>query len=82
MVKLADEAIVEERIILDYYVNKQARETGYYEVHTSRCSFLPSPENRIHLGHFTSCQEAVGKARNHRHRVDGCYHCSTVCHRH
>ncbi|MYA31830.1 MAG: hypothetical protein F4Y31_11420 [Gammaproteobacteria bacterium] len=67
---------------MDYYVNKNAQESGDHEVHTSACNFLPSPEFRIYLGRSTNCREAVAEAWNHYHRVDGCYHCSTACHRH
>ena len=65
----------------DYYLSKNARESGDHEVHAGGCCFLPSPEYRIYLGQFTDCQQAVAAARNHRHRVDGCCHCATDCHR-
>ena len=65
----------------DYYVNKNAQETGDHHVHTRDCSFLPGAEMRIYLGQFTRCRAAVAKARNYFSRVDGCYHCSTACHR-
>ena len=66
----------------DYYVNKNARESGDHEVHQRACGFLPSPECCIYLGDFTHCRQAVAEARNYYHRADGCYHCSTDCHRH
>lgn len=63
-----------------YLVNKKAQPTGEHEVHTDTCSFLPDRENRLALGDFASCQEAVRAARQHYNNVDGCKHCSWMCH--
>lgn len=63
-----------------YYVNKIEQRTGEHEVHTSSCSFLPSSDNRIYLGLFSSCAEAVREARKHYTKVDGCYYCCKPCH--
>ena len=63
-----------------YYVNKIAQTTGEHEVHTLSCSFLPSIDNRVYLGHFSSCAEAVREARKHYAKVDGCYYCCNACH--
>ena len=46
-----------------YYVNKIAQPTGEHEVHASSCRYLPSVENRILLGYFTSGKEAVKEAK-------------------
>lgn len=64
-----------------YYVNKVAQITGEHEVHTSSCSFLPSSENRIYLGQFYNCDEALNEARKHYPKVDGCYYCCYPCHK-
>lgn len=63
-----------------YYVNKKSQSDGYHEVHTSLCSKLPDSENRIYLGDFNSCSEAIKKAKNYYSLVDGCYLCSYACH--
>ena len=63
-----------------YYVNKNAQSGGEHEVHTSDCSRLPNPENRINLGRFYTCQAAVREAGKHYASVDGCYYCSRSCH--
>lgn len=63
-----------------YYVNKNAQATGEHEVHKSDCIFLPDTENRIYLGEFTNCKEAVKEAKKHYFNVDGCYYCSGECH--
>ncbi|MFC6486882.1 hypothetical protein [Nitratireductor sp. GCM10026969] len=63
-----------------YYVNKNAQSNGDHEVHTTGCSFMPQPENRIYLGDFTSCRPAVSEAKKHRDQVNGCYYCSYSCH--
>ena len=63
-----------------YYVNKNAQSNGDHEVHKTGCSWLPKPENRIYLGLFYSCYSAVAEARKHYTQVNGCAHCSSVCH--
>ncbi len=63
-----------------YYVNKNAQANGDHEVHKPGCSFMPDPENRIYLGGFTSCKDAVREAKKYYNRVNGCYFCSRECH--
>ena len=63
-----------------YYVNKNAQSNGDHEVHKSNCSWLPATENRIYLGDFSNCYEAVREARKHYSKVNGCYHCARECH--
>lgn len=65
---------------MNYYVNKNAQPTGEHEVHNSSCSYLPDENNRIYLGNFTSCKDAVREAKKHYANVDGCYYCSRECH--
>jgi len=63
-----------------YYVNKNAQSNGDHEVHKEGCRFLPLPSNRIYLGNFSGCRQAVQEARNHYQQVNGCYFCSRDCH--
>ncbi len=63
-----------------YYVNKNAQDTGEHEVHASGCSYMPNPENKIYLGSFDNCHEAVKKAKEYYSNVDGCFYCSKECH--
>ena len=63
-----------------YYVNKRAQDNGDHEVHTADCSFLPSEENKLYLGAFTNCRDAVREAKKHYPQSDGCYYCSNECH--
>lgn len=63
-----------------YYVNKNSQSNGDHEVHASGCSWLPMAENRIYLGAFENCKEAVKEAKNHYDQVNGCYYCSNDCH--
>lgn len=63
-----------------YYVNKNAQANGDHEVHKSGCSYMPSPENRMFLGDFSSCHGAVREAKKTYPTADGCYHCSPACH--
>jgi len=63
-----------------YYVNKNAQPNGDHEVHKSGCSFMPSSENRLRLGDFSSCRPAVAAAKKICPKADGCYYCSPACH--
>ena len=63
-----------------YYVNKNAQTNGDHEVHTTGCTFMPHPDNRIYLGEFTSCRPAVEAAKKFFNQVNGCKFCSRECH--
>lgn len=63
-----------------YYVNKNEQPTGEHEVHKLSCSHLPEERNRIYLGSFSSCSEAVREAKKHYDNVDGCKYCCPACH--
>ena len=63
-----------------YFVNKHAQSNGDHEVHKSGCSRMPDPENRIYLGEFETCEDAVISARKYYAVVDGCYYCAYICH--
>lgn len=63
-----------------YYVNRLAQSNGDHEVHVSGCSHMPAEVNRINLGYFSSCREAVAEAGKHFKQVNGCYYCSRECH--
>ena len=66
-----------------YYVNKVT--TGNpnfnHEVHKSSCYYLPSETNRIYLGYFSSCSDAIKAAKAYFSNVDGCAICCPECHR-
>lgn len=63
-----------------YYVNKNAQSNGDHEVHKGTCSYLPLPENRLYLGTFASCVDAVREAKKHYSQSNGCKYCSPACH--
>ena len=64
-----------------YYVNKNAQSGSRdHEVHNEECDVLPSEENRLALGDFTGCDDAVTEARRHYDDVNGCAFCSPECH--
>jgi len=64
----------------NYYVNRNAQPTGEHEVHKSTCHRLPDSSNRIALGYFSNCTDAVEKAKQYYSNVDGCYYCCSNCH--
>jgi hypothetical protein len=65
----------------NYCVNRNAQDSGDHEVHNldvgTTC--LPLPENRIALGNFSSCHQAVAAAKNHYSQVNGCRWCAEEC---
>jgi hypothetical protein len=65
---------------MNYYVNKNAQSNGDHEVHKSDCRFLPASENRIYLGDYSNCREAVVAAKRHYTQSNGCRTCSNECH--
>jgi hypothetical protein len=65
-----------------YYVNKNQQQNGDHEVHCEDCRWLPTPDNRIYLGTFSNCADAVLMARKYYIQVDGCMFCCPLCHHH
>ncbi|MCG8576577.1 MAG: hypothetical protein MI810_16990 [Flavobacteriales bacterium] len=65
-----------------YYINKYPQENGDYEVHASgsSCAWMPNSRDRIYLGEFESCDEAMMEAIKHYDRVSGCFYCAYECH--
>ena len=63
-----------------YYVNKNAQSNGDHEVHKLGCTYMPSEENRLYLGSFTNCFDAVREAKKIYPKSNGCYYCSIECH--
>lgn len=63
-----------------YYVNKNAQPTGEHEVHKLYCSYLPETGNRIYLGIFINCEDAIKEAKKFYDNIDGCFYCTNECH--
>jgi hypothetical protein len=65
-----------------YYANSNAQPTGEHEVHKEGCFYLPAPENRVYLGDFNNCEDAVKEAKKKygNNAADGCYYCCRECH--
>ncbi len=64
-----------------YYVNKNAQNNGDHEVHTATgCPTPADEENRLYLGNFDSCHDAVVEAKKHYPQSNGCANCSLPCH--
>lgn len=67
----------------DYYVNRISTGNPNYnhEVHEKGCQWLPSEANRDYLGQYSSCTEAIKKAKEKYTNVDGCATCCPSCHK-
>ena len=63
-----------------YYVNRHPQDNGDHEVHKEDCQFLPDKENRVDLGLFYDCEQAVEKAKKDYPQADGCWFCAERCH--
>jgi hypothetical protein len=63
-----------------YYLNKSPQANGDHEVHKENCKFLPLEHNRIYLGTFSTCSEAVQEAKKTYLLSDGCKFCIPECH--
>lgn len=63
-----------------YYVNKNAQPNGDHEVHKAGCSHMPDLNNRLYLGDFDNCRNAVTEAKKHYRQSNGCYYCANACH--
>lgn len=59
-----------------YFVNKQPNQDGAHEVHCEGCSNLPDMEDRIFLGKFLNCNDAVLIAQRIFDRASCCAHCA------
>ena len=46
-----------------YFVNRNEQPNGDHEVHGYGCRRLPGVRNRIYVGYFNSCHDAVIEAR-------------------
>lgn len=66
-----------------YYLNVNTDRNGRHEIHTGKCTYLPSEANREYIGFCTDCNEAIKRAKlKHPYKdFDGCFWCSRSCHR-
>ena len=62
-----------------FYVSKDAMANGDHEVHQYGCKIMPSPQNRLALGEFDSCHQALGAARRYYLQSNGCVWCAPEC---
>jgi hypothetical protein len=67
--------------------NKQDSPNGEnYEVHNEEnCVRLPLQDNRINLGYFYNCKDAmtaaISKFSKSKSDIDGCFWCCNFCHK-
>ena len=63
----------------NYYLNKRPLINGYYSVHKEGCPFLEEKNERIYLGKYESCYDAIKIAKQAALNSDGCYFCLKGC---
>lgn len=65
-----------------YYVNDtEQASSGDHEVHVSTCSWFPLINSKTYLGEYSSCSDAVKKAKTIYPSSDGCAYCCPACHK-
>lgn len=64
-----------------YYVHTKSQPNGSHHVHRAECGFLPEEPQRVFLGFFNRCADALEEAKKHYSDVNGCYYCARDCHR-
>ena len=70
----------QETAIKKYYINKNAQANGDHEVHLPSCKWFPASKNRVYLGEFNNCRDAIIKGKKKYSSADGCAHCLPKCH--
>lgn len=63
-----------------YYVNTKAQSNGDHEVHVEGCQYMPVSANKIFLGEFANCHDAVRAAKSYFSVTNGCKECCNPCH--
>lgn len=66
---------------MHYYLNKHPQLNGDHEVHSEDCPYLPDYEDRIELGNFWDCEDAMKVARKKAKPVNGCFYCAHECYK-
>jgi hypothetical protein len=67
--------------------NKQDSKRGdNYELHNEEtCNRLPNHSNRLYIGNFSNCQDAMREAKAKypymASDIDGCFYCCSACHK-
>jgi hypothetical protein len=66
---------------MNYYLNGRAQSNGDHEVHKEGCVYMPLPENRVLIGNFNNCKDAVEEAKRKYDgiKINGCFYCANSC---
>jgi hypothetical protein len=62
-----------------YYVNRDAQDNDVHIVHKTGCWQAPVVENRLYLGVFSNCRDALRKAKEYYPPSNGCADCCREC---
>lgn len=63
-----------------YYVCRKEQVKGEHVVHKNRCKHMPDEHNRIMLGDFYTCFDAIRVAKGIYANLNGCSYCCPECH--
>jgi hypothetical protein len=64
---------------MHYFISQVPNKKGQYEIHIKQCFKHDMLSNRLYLGEFTHCEEALQKAKKHFKHVVFCPHCLPHC---
>lgn len=62
-----------------YYVESVSQENGHHLVHKDGCDWIPQEKNKVYLGEFKCCEEAIEEAQDLFNDLDRCIQCLTEC---
>lgn len=64
-------------VMYHFYVDEISTHSGKHRVHKLGCSCMKL--DRIYLGEFSSCKNAMEEAKKIYKEVKGCHHCCREC---
>ena len=63
-----------------YYVDINANSNGDHEIHLLGCSLMPVHTQRVYLGNFENCFDALDFAIKYFTKSSACNYCLKECH--
>jgi hypothetical protein len=63
----------------NYIIHINSQTNGDHKVHKITCSILPNPPNRLYLGDFSNCYDAIKEAKKYDPEAESCPLCAPEC---
>ncbi len=65
--------------MIKYYISTYHDPDKGHEIHKEDCRYMPDIKNRMYLGSFYNCQQAVRLAKLTFPNSEGCKFCMSGC---